>query len=145
MLYKSPKAYYTSGFSFGTLVRRGKERSYGDLGVVIRKKRAIHRVLKDQESKTEDCVILEVCWRSKLSTGDCLQVHNESEVTPAESPLLDLTGLTASKTLALRFSHDVRKNKDLGEISHSRSLASKTSQQKDTREGKTAYKEVEKF
>lgn len=95
LLYKPFKASYTPGFPVGTLVRKGGERSYGDLGVVISSQHATHHF---KMPKTEDSVSLEVCWRSKLSFGDCCQLHYNYELTPAESPLLDLTGLIDIKT-----------------------------------------------
>lgn len=60
----------------------GRERSYGDLGVVIRKKRAIYRFFKDQESKTEDRTILKVenSWNVEYSSSEqgpfCNFLHN---------------------------------------------------------------------
>ncbi|XP_034325144.2 uncharacterized protein [Magallana gigas] len=95
LFYKPFKASYTPGFPVGTLVRKGGERSYGDLGVVISSQHATHHF---KMPKTEDSVSLEVCWRSKLSFGDCCQLHYNYELTPAESPLLDLTGLIDIKT-----------------------------------------------
>nr|XP_034325144.1 uncharacterized protein LOC105319446 [Crassostrea gigas] len=95
LFYKPFKASYTPGFPVGTLVRKGGERSYGDLGVVISSQHATHHF---KMPKTEDSFSLEVCWRSKLSFGDCCQLHYNYELTPAESPLLDLTGLIDIKT-----------------------------------------------
>lgn len=133
--YKPPTNSDTSEFPVGTLVRKSGARSYDDLGVVFYCPSRI-RFFMAEPFPPKDTDNLKVSWRSKLSIGDRSYVLNESELTHVESPLLDLSGLIVSKTVALKFSHDGRKMKELGEISHSRSRAFQSLEQKGTRERK---------
>lgn len=80
----------------------------------------------------------------------CLDVKKSQSFNKFEWKILSLNNSKynchlASKTLALSFSHDARKNKDQGEKSHSKSLASKTLHQLYTREGRREHIEFEKF
>lgn len=127
--YEPSEESHASEFPVGTLVRKVGARSYDDLGVVFSTVSALPLSPKEHDP-------LMVSWRSTLSIGDRSYVLNEFKVTHAESPLLDLTGLIASKTVALPFSHDVRKSKELGEKSHSRSRAFQSLEQKGSGERK---------
>lgn len=135
LFYKPPTNSDTSEFPVGTLVRKSGARSYDDLGVVFYCPSRI-RFFMAEPFPPKDTDNLKVSWRSKLSIGDRSYVLNESELTHVESPLLDLSGLIASKNVALLFSHDVRKSKELGEKSHSRSRAFQSLEQKGSRERK---------
>lgn len=134
LLYK-PSKDYTSGFPVGTLVRKGETRTYDDLGVVFYRPSAI-QFFSAERFPPKDTDNLKVSWRSRLSIGEWCHVHNESKLSHAESPLLDLTGLIASKTVALKFSQDVKKMKELGEKSHSRSRAFQSFQSEQKRRRK---------
>lgn len=113
--YKPSEESHTSEFPVGTLVRKVGA-SYDDLGVVFHTCSSVVHYHMAEPLYPKDPDNLKVSWRSKLSIGDYSYFCDEYELSHAESPLLDLTGLIASKTVALKFSHDERKTKELGEM-----------------------------
>uniref|UniRef100_A0A8W8IDR8 Uncharacterized protein n=1 Tax=Magallana gigas TaxID=29159 RepID=A0A8W8IDR8_MAGGI len=97
LFYEPSKSSDSSEFTVGSLIREDGHHICGDLGVVIENEQAASEGLpiilwvKDQ---------VKVCWRSRLTTDDKCCFRMKSMIKHAESPLIDLTGLIASKTMA---------------------------------------------
>nr|XP_034325149.1 uncharacterized protein LOC105343823 isoform X1 [Crassostrea gigas]XP_034325150.1 uncharacterized protein LOC105343823 isoform X1 [Crassostrea gigas]XP_034325151.1 uncharacterized protein LOC105343823 isoform X1 [Crassostrea gigas] len=100
LFYEPSKSSDSSEFTVGSLIREGGHRIRGDLGVVIENEHAASQNVP-KTSWPRDAV--KVCWRSKLTKGNGCLFHRKSMIKHVESPLIDLKGLIASRTLAWHF------------------------------------------
>lgn len=100
LFYEPSKFSNSSEFTVGSLIREGGHCVRGDLGVVIENE---HAILQDVPKTSWPRDAVKVCWRLKLLKGNGCLFHRKSMIKQAESPLIDLTGLIASRTMAYHF------------------------------------------